>query len=201
MMEPMRSSSWTNIFKWRGNEESNKKEITQLLLQQLLDRCAQLGQVGSKCTEAERLEVTTLARKLAPYSVPSPAKYPISGIHKLVHTHSQGGSSGAIGPFVGKVTQEFVDEEKFINAVQIGPLKISLFASRKIMDSNRVRVTFQETLIQFAGLIISRTEAKGQGVWKCLFVGTFYDKKSNKRKLIRIIEAPSLFVLEQTMSS
>ena len=170
------------------------------LLQKFLNRCTELGQVGSKCSDEERAEVTALARKLATYSLPSPAKIPFTGIYRLVHTHSQGASSGAIGPYiVGKVTQEFADGAKFINAVQVGPLKISLFARRKTMDNNRVRVTFEESTVQLLGLEISRSEAKGQGVWKYLFVGEFYDEKVKETKLIRIIEAPSLFVLEQTL--
>jgi len=194
------SSIFTD-FSWNlSNSNKRNEEEAQKLLQALLDRCNQLGQVGSKCTEEERTEITIMARKLIPYSLPSPATYPVTGIHRLVHTHSKGGSSGAIGPFlVGQVTQEFLNKEQFINAVHWGPLKISLFARRKTIDKNRVQVYFDETVIQFLGKDLKRVPAKGSGVWKCLFVGEFYDDRIKKNKLIRIIEAPSLFVLEQIL--
>jgi len=194
--KPFLGISWN----FMGGGNARKEQECQELLKALLEKCVQLGQIGSKCTEEERAQVTTLARKLVPYSLSSPAKYPITGIHRLIHTHSKGGSSGAIGSFlVGQVTQEFINDTQFINAVQLGPIKISLYARRKVMDNNRVQVTFDESAIEFLGYEMKRTPAKGSGVWKCLFVGQFYDERVNKTKLIRIIEAPSLFVLEQTL--
>ena len=39
-----------------------------------------------------------------------------------------GGSSGKIGPFVGAVTQTFIDDVKFVNSVELGPLRLALQA-------------------------------------------------------------------------
>ena len=89
------------------------------LANQLIKTCKKFGQVGSKLNEEDRANIDDIASMLSAFSEPAPAKFDLKGTHDLVYSASPGGSSGAIGPFVGKVTQSFLNKEKFINRVEL----------------------------------------------------------------------------------
>jgi len=139
-------------------------------------------------------------------SLPKPsnkaARIPLEGIHSLVYSAAPGGSSGKLfGPVYGKVQQEFVDQEIFINSVQLGPLKIALQAKRKIMNDTSIKVTFLKSSVSvFGNNVVEKELAETSGgVWKYLFCDTITDVDGTK-KLLRIMETPSLFVIEQPLS-
>lgn len=165
----------------------------------LLEKAKEAGQVGSKCTPEVRQGLVDMARELKDFSDALPARRPLTGIHNLIHSQSEGGSAGTLGPFlVGKVTQEFVNDKDFINGVSFlgGFFKISIFAERTILDDERLRVKFRETAVYLGGVEVIRKEIKGQGVWKNLFVGE-YKNQEGESILLRVMEVPSLFVIEQ----
>mmetsp|Transcript_15011 Transcript_15011/g.28448 ORF Transcript_15011/g.28448 Transcript_15011/m.28448 type:complete len:223 (+) Transcript_15011:47-715(+) len=166
-----------------------------------VERARSLGPVGTDRTKEERGELASTAKmQIAKLSDKKPARASLSGLHKLVYSASPGGSSGKIGPLTGKVTQEFVDDTIFINAVELGPLKIALRAEREIKSDTTIKVTFRETTVTLFGIkVTSKTIENSGGVWKYLFSGVI-ETSSGKRKLIRIIETPSLFVLESEIN-
>jgi hypothetical protein len=168
-------------------------------VQELLGAALKVGQAGSMATEEERSLMESLAKQAVKSTDPKPAKYRLEGVHNLVYSAAPGGSSGRLfGNVVGKVTQVFEDDEIFYNRVQLGPLLISLKARREIKNDVNIKVSFLETTISLFGLKLVQKEAGGGGVWKVKFVGEVKDA-NGKTKLVRIMETPSLFVIEQTL--
>ena len=88
-------------------------------------------------------------------SSPSPAKIDLKGKHELVYSASPSASSGALGPLTGKVTQSFLDETMFINRVEFfgGIAKIELYAERKVLDDNKIRVKFRHVIRRSPSLV------------------------------------------------
>ena len=165
---------------------------------ELIDKAESVGQIGAKALESDQVEIAALAEKLASKSrTRNIARIKLSGAHQLMYSTSPGGSSGAIGPFVGKVTQRFVNDENFINAVELGPLNIELNAVRSVLDGLRIKVKFEETVVKFFGVEVSRSSTKGQGIWKHIFVGEV--QRGNDRRLLRVMETPSLFIIQQKL--
>eukprot|EP00978_Attheya_sp_CCMP212_P024329 scaffold76305_cov33-Attheya_sp.AAC.1 len=182
---------------------SEESETKDGLAQQLLDRIAEVGQIGSVLPLETQEELKQLAAALEPYSDPSPARQPLQGVHHLLYSASQGGSSGALykDVVVGKVTQTFSnnDETSFINGVQFlgSLLQIKLYAERNVLDDTRIQVKFLEMGVElFGNYELVRKPAKGQGVWNHLFSG-HVETKTRGTILLRILETPSLFVIEQ----
>lgn len=177
-----------------------RAEERNVLVQDLLAKAADVGQVGSLATEEERAELESLADKVIPYTDPKPALFPLEGEHRLVYSAAAGASSGRIfGNVVGKVTQFFETDQIFYNRVSFGPLMIALQAKRDIKNSSTIKVSFLETTFSLFGNAFSKKQAGGGGVWKCRFVGKIEDA-NGKEKLVRIMETPSLFVLEQPLN-
>jgi len=128
---------------------------------------------------------------------PAPAQIDLGGTHDLIYSAAPGGSSGAVGPLVGKVQQSFLDAESFINRVELfgGILKVELNAERKVLDESRIRVKFKETVISLFGNEVKRGEAKGAGVWTYLFSGSV--NVEGEEMTLRIMKTPSTFVIVQ----
>lgn len=169
-------------------------------IQDLLDVVSQVGQVGSLASEEDQDKVKKIAQAVIPLSDSKPAKFALSGEHKLLYSAAPGASSGRVaGNVVGKVTQFFEDDETFYNKVSFGPLQIALKAKREIKNDSTIKVSFQETKISLFGQTLTEKTIGGGGVWKIKFVGTVTDKSGNE-KLVRIMETPSLFILEQPLN-
>lgn len=177
------------------------------LANQLISTCKRLGQVGSKLSEEDRSSIDNIAEMLSAFSDPSPARFDLQGDHDLVYSASPGGSSGAIGPFVGEVTQSFLDEAKFINRVELlnGAFKVELNAERKVLDDTRIRVMFKQTAVSLFGNEVVRKDVKGQGVWVCAFAGVVNLPKENgldgetEKVFLRVLKTPSTFVIVQKL--
>ena len=166
---------------------------------ELLSACRQVGQIGSSATQEERDMLEAKSKAVASLSDPQPARVPLTGLHNLVYSAAPGGSSGKLlGPIYGKVTQEFVDNETFINAVELGPLKLSLRASRQVKSDRVIAVKFHQLSISLFGNTVTKKELSGGGAWKYLFSGEVQGP-DGERKLVRIMEIPSLFVVEQPL--
>jgi hypothetical protein len=177
----------------KPNNENQRNEKVQNFLQAALE----VGQVGSLASEEEQARMEDLAAEVTPFSDAKPAKFPLTGEHRLVYSAAPGASSGRVfGNVVGKVSQYFEDDEIFYNRVAFGPLLISLKAKREIKNDSNIKVSFLETTISLFGKTLSQKEIGGGGVWKVKFVGKVQDKDGNE-KLVRVMETPSLFVLEQ----
>ena len=97
----------------------NSDKVNELATK-LISKCQEYGQIGSKLTEEQQIIIDELASALIPYSDAGPAQVDLQGRHDLIYSASPGASSGALGPFVGSVSQSFLDEERFINRVEIG---------------------------------------------------------------------------------
>jgi len=158
-----------------------------------------VGQVGSLASEEDQQLMETVAEDAIPLSESKPARIPLTGKHKLIYSAAQGASSGRVfGNVVGKVSQLFEDDEIFYNQVDFGPLQIALRAKREIMNDSTIKVSFLETSFNLFGRTLKKTDTGGGGVWKVKFVGKVKDENGNE-KLVRIMETPSLFVLEQDL--
>lgn len=178
---------------------TNKADRDALVLD-LLQKAAEVGQVGSLATEEERESLEALAEKVIPYSDPNPARFPLKGEHRLVYSAAPGASSGRVfGNVIGKVSQLFATDEIFFNRVSFGPLMIALQAKREIKNDSTIKVSFLETTFSLFGKEFSKKQAGGGGVWKCRFIGKIQDTDGSE-KLIRIMETPSLFILEQPLN-
>jgi hypothetical protein len=173
---------------------------TSLLVQSLLRLGRQYGPVGDRQPQDVRDRISEIARRLPKSTTAAPARYPLTGTHDLVYSSAEGFSSGKLGPFDGIVQQEFIDDITFRNSVRLGPLTLTLTATREIRDDETIIVTFRSTTARlFEQTIVSRP-ITGGGVWKILFTGTIVDEDDDRRtKLVRVLEAPSLFVLEQVL--
>ena len=93
--------------------------------------------------------------------------------------------------------QDFLDGINFRNRVEMGPLQLSLDAMREVKSGTDIQVSFLRTSVSLFGHNLVENGAKGQGVWSYIYAG-IHDEDGQK-KLIRIFEAPSLFVLEQLL--
>mmetsp|Transcript_13866 Transcript_13866/g.26436 ORF Transcript_13866/g.26436 Transcript_13866/m.26436 type:complete len:240 (+) Transcript_13866:160-879(+) len=179
--------------------ETNTKDTVAAndLATKLLATCAEYGQIGSKLTENQRSTVDDLASSLSSYSDPAPAQIDLRGTHELIYSAAPGGSSGALGPLVGKVSQTFLDDVRFINRVELfgGIVKIELYAERKVLDESRIRVKFKETVFSLFGNEVKRGDVKGSGVWNYKFSGLV--NVDGEKMLLRVMETPSTFVIVQ----
>mmetsp|Transcript_13503 Transcript_13503/g.28510 ORF Transcript_13503/g.28510 Transcript_13503/m.28510 type:complete len:201 (-) Transcript_13503:2959-3561(-) len=168
-------------------------------ISRVLDTAGAVGQVGSLASEEDQLLMVEVAKDAIPLSESKPARIPLSGEHRLLYSAAPGASSGRVfGNVVGTVSQFFEDDEIFYNRVNFGPLQIALQAKREIMNDSTIKVSFLETSFNLFGKTLKKGQAGGGGVWKVKFVGEVEDENGNK-KLVRIMETPSLFVLEQDL--
>lgn len=173
-----------------STEEKNE------LATELINTCKKYGQIGSKLSADEQQIIDDLAAKLEAFTDSSPAQVLLQGRHDLIYSSNKGASSGQLGPFVGKVSQSFLDDRRLINRVEIGPIKIELNAERKVLDGNRIRVKFKETAFYVFGNEVKRSEVKGAGVWDYLFSGSVVVNGENM--FLRVLKTPSTFIIAQT---
>ncbi|GMI42918.1 hypothetical protein TeGR_g12450 [Tetraparma gracilis] len=130
-------------------------------------------------------------------SAPPSTADELTGTHRLVYSTAPGPSSGSLGPFVGSVTQTFVDEVRFVNRVELGPLKLELSARRTAIDGKRYRVSFDDLSVSCFSLPLLAKTVGGEGVWELRFVEAC--EGSGGRK-VRVMSTPSIFVLEEVES-
>jgi hypothetical protein len=170
-------------------------------VQRVLELARALGPVGVRRPERDRDRLLEAALALAPDSDPAPARIALTGVHSLVYSAAPGGSSGRIGPLNGAVTQEFDrDGATFINAVQVLGLRIALTATRRIQNDTTIAVKFHRTAVSVFGVPIVERETRGGGAWKVIYAGTITDRDGTT-KLVRILQTPSLFVIEQPLAA
>jgi len=189
-------------------QQSTTTSLDDVLLQFLL-RARELGPVGCFRTVEEQKEVLDLAPMLGTVTESSDKKtnrilQPARNLelrgtmHDLVYSAATGSSSGRLfGPIYGKVQQIFVDDDSstFRNSVELGPLKLTLQAKAEAMDDDKTKVTFETITATLFGNQLFQNSITGEGLWIYLFAGTFQNDDGSK-SLIRVMEAPSLFVLE-----
>jgi hypothetical protein len=183
-----------------GTDSSELAVQRNAKIYQILDTARAIGQVGCLASEEDQRLIEKLTADAIPLSESrQPAKYPLTGVHRLVYSAAKGASSGRVfGNVVGKVTQLFEDDEIFYNRVNFGPLQISLRARRKVMNDTTIKVSFLETSFNLFGKTISKKEVGGGGVWKVKFVG-IVRSADGTGKLVRIMDTPSLFILVQDL--
>ena len=137
------------------------------------------------------------AKKLQSLSDASPASVDFTGVHERIYSVSPGKK-------YGHVQQIFVNATSFVNSVKFlgGIVQTSVDASYEARDDFTGVVIFDTQLNfrLFGSVTIYRKELPrgGEFPWKILFVGSFVDH-DGKRKRLRIMETPSLFVLLQNL--
>jgi hypothetical protein len=180
-----------------SGDTTNRDELVRHVLR--LGR--QYGPIGNRQTAECQAQILEAALALEPYSDPAPARIPLTGVHRLVYSDSTGASSGTLfGPVHGLVTQEFVNATAYINAVTLGPLILSVLASRQAQNDNVLTVTFHSLTVQLFGNTILTKEIVGGGTWDMIFTGTVLND-DGRPTLVRILRAPSLFIIEQPQIS
>jgi len=192
---PLRSASTSvlpNVFSKSGRPSRDE------YVQEVLELARKIGPIGADASEEDQKGLLDLCRDLEQYSDPNPSRQPLRGVHNLVYSAAKGGSSGKlVGPISGRVTQNFFrDGVTFVNAVQIGPIEISLEATKEIKTQKINTVRFRLSRVKLFGQTIVEKEIGGGGTWKYLFIGNIVDR-DGKEKLVRVMETPSLFVIEQ----
>lgn len=178
---------------------TTKTTVRDERIQEVLKLARELGPVGIRQSAEKQIKILDAALQLQKYSDRAPAKLSLSGIHDLLYSAAPGGSSGKLGPFNGVVTQEFVDESTFVNAVQLGPVIIALTAKRTIKNDTTIEVKFYRTTVSVFGIQLVDKEIGGGGAWKMLFAGRVKDRDGTD-KLVRVMQTPSLFVIEQPVA-
>eukprot|EP00929_Paragymnodinium_shiwhaense_P084391 TRINITY_DN45115_c0_g1_i1.p1 TRINITY_DN45115_c0_g1~~TRINITY_DN45115_c0_g1_i1.p1 ORF type:complete len:477 (+),score=101.64 TRINITY_DN45115_c0_g1_i1:67-1497(+) len=175
---------WATLF----GGGSNNAEVSKLK-QNLLAKCAEGPKNGVGASEDLKGAVEGAASALEPFCGGSPTQKRLTGsVWNLVYCTAPGGSSGRVGAFVGDVTQTFVDDTKFVNAVELfGALRVALEAEREVIDDRSIKVSFREMTVSLFGNEVLRKPAKGSGVWKQRFVDDD----------LRVMNTPSLFVLRR----
>jgi hypothetical protein len=168
----------------------------------VLDLARQLGPIGAFQSLEDQERVLLAAQALAEYSDEKPARQKLAlgePPHELIYSSSPGGSSGRLFSKVyGKVTQSF-NGTNFVNAVELGPCKISLQADLAVKDDWNNKVVFRQTALQLWGQTIVEKPTKGAGIWKYIFSGVVQDS-SGRLQRVRILETPSLFILSQDVT-
>jgi hypothetical protein len=179
----------------------------------VLDLARELGPIGATQSAEDQERILTAAKALTQFSDAKPARQKLGagGIspppsageepppHCLIYSSSPGGSSGQLfGNVHGKVTQVF-NETKLVNAVELGPLKISLQADLTVKDDWNNKVAFRQTNVQLFGLTVVEKSMKGGGMWKYLFAGVVQDANGRLQR-VRIMETPSLFIISQDVT-
>eukprot|EP00441_Pelagodinium_beii_P001812 CAMPEP_0197692520 /NCGR_PEP_ID=MMETSP1338-20131121/111218_1 /TAXON_ID=43686 ORGANISM="Pelagodinium beii, Strain RCC1491" /NCGR_SAMPLE_ID=MMETSP1338 /ASSEMBLY_ACC=CAM_ASM_000754 /LENGTH=353 /DNA_ID=CAMNT_0043275189 /DNA_START=91 /DNA_END=1148 /DNA_ORIENTATION=- len=132
----------------------------------VLSACAEAPKNGVGASEAVQEKVEAAAAALSVSSPPRAARLPLTGVWDLLYCTAPGGSNGKVGPLVGDVTQTFLDDVRFVNAVQLGPLRVALEAEREVIGDDKIKVTFKEMAFSLLGVEFFRKAAKGQGVWE-----------------------------------
>jgi hypothetical protein len=176
------------------------------LIQDLMDMARRMGPVGIRNSLEDQEKIQNLANLLRQRTLEENASsaqnftdVTLDGVHELIYSAAPGGSSGKIGPLDGKVTQTFVNGTTFINAMDLGPLRIALTASRKIKDGTTISVRFHSTTVSLFGIPIITKSVGGGGMWNILYTGVVHDRndKEHPKRLLRVLQTPSLFIIEQ----
>tara|TARA_B100000459_G_scaffold106031_1_gene61273 strand:- start:76 stop:693 length:618 start_codon:yes stop_codon:yes gene_type:complete len=162
----------------------------------LLDAVFEAGPVGIDASEEQQSSIESLASALAGTAEDAAqARVPLKGTYDLMYSMAKGGSNGKVGPLTGKVSQIVVDEKNFINQVSLfgGAVVVQLNAQREVIDDNKIKVEFVETVFKIFGKEVKRQPTKGKGVWEQVYV----ERGQDGSAALRVMRTPSLFILRQ----
>ena len=185
----------------KNNMQTITSNDRNVAVQQVLSFARKIGPVGSLASEDDQRKLESMSQELLEYSdYPNPSQVELRGTHLLIYSASEGSSSGRLGktPFYGKVQQEFIDNVTFINSVKLGPVEAALRATKSVKNDSTNLVKFHQTTVKIFGKTVLDKDIKGGGFWKYLFMGKIVDT-DGKEKFVRIMETPSLFILEQPL--
>ena len=213
------SSRYATVLDTNNERSSTSIEKVDNTIHDLLESARRLGPVGVRNTVEDQVRIQSIVTRLKQQleqerNMRGSTKcnytdIPLVGVHDLIYSAAQGGSSGKIGPyFYGKVTQTFVNQTTFINAVDFGPLNIAFTATRQVKDNATFIVRFHSTTVSVFGIPLIEKSIRGTGgVWKIIYTGIVNDSTNivaedgqPKRILLRIMETPSLFIIEQNLA-
>lgn len=131
---------------------------------------------GTQCTPERRATVEALVQELErSNSNLQPARLPLRNTSwTLLYSNTSGNSSGKLGPFVGRVTQEFDEHDGFANTVDLGVLKVTLNARYETKNDQIIVVRFRNTeLCVFGFKLFSKAfERTAVGSWKVTYASS-----------------------------
>ena len=131
---------------------------------------------GTQCTPERRATVEALVQELErSNSNLQPASLPLRNTSwTLLYSNTSGNSSGKLGPFVGRVTQEFDEQDGFANTVDLGVLKVTLNATYETKNDQIIVVRFRNTeLCVFGFKLFSKAfERTAVGSWKVTYASS-----------------------------
>ena len=196
---PVKPSFGRTLTRAKLAESNEFSSSRNRLAADLLEAAREVGQVGKLARPEDRQRLEELAQKLRPFSDPRPARSPLRGTHSLVYSGSDSGpTAGLLGPFVGKVTQVFWNETVYQNRVRFGPLQVSIFGRRTLVDDETINVKFYEIQVHlWDQQVLARGVDFGPppGVWDFIFVGKIC--YGGEELLLRVMNTPQLFILTQ----
>lgn len=179
-------------------------KTTEDVIQELLVNARRLGPFGCYASASDQEYIRALARQLKERGVGSatPAREVLSGPFSLVYSDSTGASSGKLGFLQGNVIQEFISEDRYINRLSLwdGLVELALLADLKVTTDYLDTVKFLNITWKAFGRDLYDSSITGGGVWDYLFLGPVRNEQGEPI-LLRVLLAPSLFILEQPLSS
>jgi hypothetical protein len=201
-----------------ANDRTEKEKAAILELARSLEATNKADELSSSSKSTARSAKTTTT------TISVLEEYDLTGLHERLYSTSPGKKRG-------RIQQRFINSTFLENTVGLGPLQVVATAtltpgdtrtitpgddddnnnisSDDIMCSgtnsdNTVTISFHTLSYRIAGIDIpwGRKSLEGRtGTWKILFMGTITDPLDGKRKLLRVMETPSLFILLQDLES
>lgn len=174
-------------------------------IRQLLESARQWGPLGFLAPESEQKRLLQLSRAMVSFSEPHPANVSLAGkTFDLIYSDHPGRPSGRLfGRVHGKVTQSFLTNGDYVNSVTLGPLTTTITAHKTTLDDDSWtnEVTFYQAAVKLFGktLVTKKIDLGKSGTWKYLCLCRIQDQDGDGRrsKIIRIMETPRLFILEE----
>jgi hypothetical protein len=185
--------------------DNNSTTTEQIIIQELLVTARRLGPLGCYASSSDQEYLRTLARQLKDLGAgkSAPGREILSGVFSLIYNDSRGISSGRVFDFLsGRVTQEFITENHYINRLELwnGLCDLSLLAERKIISDFVNNVSFHNITLRVFGQDLYHSNITGGGTWEYLFLGPVRNEQDIP-VLLRIFFDPYLIILEQSLPS
>jgi len=188
-----------------ASSSSSSLSLRDEPIRQLLESARQWGPLGTLAPDSEQEIMLKLSREMVSLSEPHPANVSLAGkTFDLIYSDHPGRPSGRLfGRVHGKMTQSFLTNGDYVNAVTLGPLTTTITAHKTTLDGDdgwTNEVTFYEAAVKLFGktLIKKKIDLGKSGTWKYLCLCQIQDDDDDGRsKIIRIMETPKLFILQE----
>ena len=176
------------------SSSSGSVELEAVL--KLVEEARRMGPVANGCSDEEKTNILQQARSLldGSYSTP-PAHVNLTGVHERLYSTSPGKKRG-------RIQQRFLNATYLENTVGFGPFQAVATATVTPINDTTSNIEFHNLSYRLCGFNFpwGQKSFNGyKGTWKFLYVGVIIDPIDGKRKLLRVMETPSLFMLLQDL--